>query len=117
LCGPAAGAKDPKIVILFNPAPCDAGIHPGIQARDKGSLSAGVSLRALEHDIDILEGLVRGDFKAIEDYVDAASLAAAYEKFRNNPLKSEDEVFSLMLVANLALWLRDSRGLDLAECS
>jgi hypothetical protein len=84
---------------------------------DKGNLSAGVSLKLLEHDIDILEGLVRGDFKAIADYVDAPSLAAAYEKFRANPLKSEDEVFSLMLVANLALWLRDSSGLALAQCS
>jgi asparagine synthase (glutamine-hydrolysing) len=87
-------------------------LPPMVQWRtDKGNLSAGVSLKLLEYEKETLEGLILGDPKPIQDYVDVPSLRAVYERYKANPLKSNDEAFSLMLVVTLGLWLR-SAGLN-----
>jgi asparagine synthase (glutamine-hydrolysing) len=78
---------------------------------DKGNLSAGVSLKLLEREKATLEDLILHDPRPIQDYVDVGALRGLYEKYATNPLKSNEEAFSLMLTVTLGLWL-GSRGLS-----
>lgn len=75
---------------------------------DKGNLSAGVCLKLLEYERETLEHFVSQNSGIIEEYVDVAGLRSLYQKYISNPLGSQDEAFSLMLVTNLALWLTHS---------
>jgi asparagine synthase (glutamine-hydrolysing) len=84
-------------------------LPPKVQWRvDKGNLSAGVTLKLLEYESRTLEELVMRDPEVIGAYVDLPSLRAIYHKYIANPLKSNDEAFSLLLATNLGLWLRAS---------
>jgi asparagine synthase (glutamine-hydrolysing) len=84
-------------------------LPPKVQWRtDKGNLSAGVSLKLLEYEREVLEDLVLRDPKPIQDYVDVPSLRSVYDRYKASPLQSNDEAFSLMLTVTLALWLQSS---------
>jgi asparagine synthase (glutamine-hydrolysing) len=75
---------------------------------DKGNLSAGVTLKLLEYEREMLEDLILRDTRLIEEYVELRSLRDIYRRYEANPLRSKGEAFSLMLTINLALWLRNS---------
>jgi asparagine synthase (glutamine-hydrolysing) len=75
---------------------------------DKGNLSAGVTLKLLEYEREMLEDLILRDTELIEEYVELPSLRAIYQRYEADPLRSKGEAFSLMLTINLALWLRNS---------
>jgi asparagine synthase (glutamine-hydrolysing) len=84
-------------------------LPPMVQWRtDKGNLSAGVSLKLLEYEKETLDDLILRDPGPVQDYVDMPSLRAVYERYTASPLQCNDEAFSLMLTATLALWLRSS---------
>lgn len=74
----------------------------------KGNLSAGVTLKLFEHEADRLRRVLFDGSDSLLDYIDIRSLGAIYERYVANPLRSEDEAFTLMLTADLALWLERS---------
>lgn len=84
-------------------------LPPEVQWRTtKGNLSAGVNAMLLEYEREILEETILHKTEAIEGYVDVPAVQTIYRRYVSNPLASSDDVFTLMLIVNLSLWLRNS---------
>jgi asparagine synthase (glutamine-hydrolysing) len=84
-------------------------LPPEIQWRqDKGSLSIGVMVNLLKRERETLEGSLVQETALIRDYIDLPSLKALYEKYKENPMRHEDNSFTLILIVNLSLWLQSS---------
>lgn len=91
-------------------------LPPEVQWRPtKGNLSAGVNLKLLEYERQILEETIFHKTEVIQDYVDVPAVQKIYRRYVSDPLGSSDDVFTLMLIVNLALWLRNS-GLSAESC-
>jgi asparagine synthase (glutamine-hydrolysing) len=84
-------------------------LPPEVQWRTtKGNLSAGVNLKLKEYEQQTLDEAILNSPEIIQDYVDMNALRVRYERYLEDPLRNGDDVFTLMLVINLWLWLRSS---------
>ena len=84
-------------------------LPPEVQWRTtKGNLSAGVNLKLKEYEQETLDEAIMRSPEAIQDYVDIPMIRALYQRYLADPLRSPDDVFTLMLVINLWLWLHTS---------
>jgi asparagine synthase (glutamine-hydrolysing) len=84
-------------------------LPPAVQWRlSKGNLSVNVRLRLLE-ERETLEEVILHDPRVIEPYIDIPALRAAYRRYLSQPAAaSEEDLFTIFLSVNLALWLRQS---------
>jgi asparagine synthase (glutamine-hydrolysing) len=84
-------------------------LPPEVQWRTtKGNLSAGVNLKLKEYEKDTLDDVIVRSPWAIQDFVDIPRTRAVYQRYLRDPFQCADDVFTLMLVTNLSLWLRTS---------
>jgi hypothetical protein len=76
---------------------------------DKGNLSVNIRRRLLE-ERETLDAVILHDPSVIETYVDVPALQAAYRRYLSQPVRSlsEEDLFTIFLSVNLALWLRQS---------
>jgi asparagine synthase (glutamine-hydrolysing) len=79
---------------------------------DKGNLSVNIRRRLLE-ERETLDAVILHDPSVIETYVDVPALQAAYRRYLSQPVRSlsEEDLFTIFLSVNLALWLRQSEHL------
>ena len=71
----------------------------------KGNLSTNVRL-ALLKERDVLDRVILDDPAVIEDYIDIPALRGAYSRYLAQPASAtEQDLFTVFLSANLALWL------------
>jgi asparagine synthase (glutamine-hydrolysing) len=85
-------------------------LPPKVQWRtDKGNLRLNVRRRLLE-ERETLDAVILHDPGVIERYVDVPALRAAYRRYLSQPVPSisEEDLFTIFLSVNLALWLRQS---------
>jgi asparagine synthase (glutamine-hydrolysing) len=82
-------------------------LPPTVQWRvSKGNLGVNVRRRLLE-ERHILEDVIVRDPGVIEPYIDVSALRAAYRRYLSQPTAaSEEDLFTIFLSVNLALWLR-----------
>jgi hypothetical protein len=84
-------------------------LPPAVQWRlSKGDLSVNVRLRLLE-ERETLEEVILHNPGVIEAYIDISALRATYRRYLSQPAAaSEEDLFTIFLSVNLALWLRHS---------
>ena len=85
-------------------------LPPKVQWRmDKGNLSVNLRRRLLE-ERETLDAVILHDPSVIEAYVDVPALRAAYRRYLSQPMRSisEEDLFTIFLSVNLALWLPQS---------
>lgn len=87
------------------------GILPAaIQWRsDKANLSPNFRRGLLQHEHDLLETVILQEPRRIQRFVDVPALQAAYRRFRDHPLHSNQDAVAVFRAATLALWLRTAR--------
>ncbi len=84
-------------------------LPPEVQWRKgKSDISAGIKVGLLNYERETLEDIILNDSGVIREYVDVPALQAAYERYAANPMESEQDNYSIALIVNLALWLRNS---------
>jgi asparagine synthase (glutamine-hydrolysing) len=84
-------------------------LPPAVQWRlSKGNLSVNVRRKLLE-ERETLEAVILHDPRLIAAYIDIPALRAAYRRYLSRPATaSEEDLFTVFLSVNLALWLRHS---------
>jgi asparagine synthase (glutamine-hydrolysing) len=89
-------------------------LPPEIQwRRGKGRLNVGVATNLRERERSTLETALFEQSAAIEPFVDVEAARDAFRRYIASPHGSHDDVFTLLLVVNLWLWLRGvGSGLD-----
>ena len=86
-------------------------LPPEIQWRpDKGRLSVGINMNLLAYERDTLNRIVLEDSHIIRDYINIQDLRALYERYKKNPMSSNEDVFTLLIIVYFALWLRESKS-------
>ncbi len=86
-----------------------AGVLPAeIQwRRNKQNLNPNFNLRLLDNR-ELLDAVVLGEPRLIEDYVDVVALREAYSRYLENPARRTRDSFTVFWAVTIALWLRET---------
>jgi asparagine synthase (glutamine-hydrolysing) len=80
-----------------------------VQSRfGKGNLSSNFNKGLLKHGEKLVRDSVTKHMDLMDPYIDLEDLKNSFEKYTNDPLRSNEEAFNLFLVATLIQWIERS---------